>query len=160
MPDAICDTSPLQYLFQIGHLHLLQQLVEHVIVPPAVIEELNAGRERGVVLPDLSALDWIVVKQPEGSNVLPLITDLGRGESEVLLLGLEKPDAVLILDDRLARRMAKILGLSYTGTLGILLDAKRKGLIPKVRPLLDELQRLRFRISPHTFQAVLKLANE
>jgi predicted nucleic acid-binding protein len=70
------------------------------------------------------------------------------------------PDTVIVLDDALARRIAEALGLRFTGTLGLLLDAKRTGLIHAVRPVLDQLQSLRFRVSSHTRAAVLKLAGE
>ena len=56
--------------------------------------------------------------------------------------------------------MAEALGLRLTGTLGLLLDAKRAGLIPAVGPYLDRLQTLRFRLAPHTRVAVLELAGE
>jgi predicted nucleic acid-binding protein len=76
------------------------------------------------------------------------------------MLALESRKAVVVLDDALARRVAEALGLRLTGTLGLLLDAKRAGLIPAVGPLLDQLQALRFRVAPHTRAAVLKLAGE
>jgi predicted nucleic acid-binding protein len=47
-----------------------------------------------------------------------------------------------------------------TGTLGLLLDAKRAGLVPAVLPLLNKLQSLRFRLASRTFSAVLRLAGE
>lgn len=59
-----------------------------------------------------------------------------------------------------ARRVAESLGLRFKGTLGLLLDAKRKGLIPGIIPLLNQLQELRFRLAPHTRVAVLRLAGE
>jgi predicted nucleic acid-binding protein len=65
-----------------------------------------------------------------------------------------------VLDDALARRVAEVLGLSFTGTLGLLLDAKRVGLIPEVGPMLDRLEALRFRLAPHTRTAVLRMAEE
>ena len=160
MPEAICNTSPLQYLHQIGQLGLLPRLVGRVIVPIAVVDELVIGRAAGVSLPDPTTLEWVVIQRPASEKALRLITDLGPGESEVLMLGLELPDSVLVLDDGLARRVAESLGLQLTGTLGLLLDAKRAGLIPKVSPLLDQLQALRFRIAPHTRRAVLVLAGE
>lgn len=67
---------------------------------------------------------------------------------------------IVILDDALARRQAEAMGLRLTGTLGVLLDAKRAGLIAAVAPLADELQRLGFRLSGATRQAVLGLAGE
>lgn len=160
MPDIICNTSPLQYLHQIGALHFLPALVKSIIVPPAVQDELNAGRQVGLDLPDLKMYEWVSVRPPASSAALPLITDLGPGEREVLALALESPDAVCVLDDALARRVAGVLGLRVTGTLGILLDAKRAGIAANLRPLLDQLQSLGFRLAVHTRTAVLKLAGE
>ena len=91
---------------------------------------------------------------------MPLVTNLGAGEAEALMLALELREAVVVLDDALARRVAETLGLNVTGTLGLLLDAKRAGLITAVGPLLDQLEALRFRLAPHTRTAVLKLAGE
>ena len=76
------------------------------------------------------------------------------------MLTLEQREMVAVLDDGLARRIAESLGLPLTGTLGLLLDAKRAGLIESVAPILDRLQQLRFRLAPHTRKAVLNLANE
>lgn len=160
MPDVICNTSPIQYLHQLGLLHILRTLAGGVIVPPAVVDELAEGRALGVNLPDLTTLDWVTVRRPVGERAVPLVTDLGPGETEVLMLALELGEAVVVLDDALARRVAETLGLRLTGTLGLLLDAKRAGLIAAVGPLLDQLQALRFRVAPHTRAAVLKLAGE
>jgi predicted nucleic acid-binding protein len=158
--NVICNTSPFQYLHQIDQLRIIPALAGRIIVPPAVVDELAAGRVAGVDLPDLSQLDWVMVQSPSGHSALPLISDLGAGESEVLMLALETPGSTVILDDMLARRVAESLSLRLTGTLGLLLDAKQSGLISQVRPLLDQLQALRFRLSPATYQAVLKLADE
>ena len=73
---------------------------------------------------------------------------------------LEGVDAIEVLDDALARRHAERLGLRLTGTLGLLLDAKTADHIDEVTPLLDGLQRLGFRLSPATRNAVLHLAEE
>jgi predicted nucleic acid-binding protein len=130
LPEIICNTSPLQYLHQLGVLDVLPKLVTTVTVPPAVEDELAAGRKLGLHLPDLKNLDWIAVRRPLSSVALPIVTDLGAGEREVLALALETPDSVCVLDDALARQIASALQLRITGTLGILIDAKRTGLIP------------------------------
>ncbi len=88
------------------------------------------------------------------------MNDLGPGETEVLMLALELRDVVVVLDDGLAWQVAETLGLPLTGTLGLLLDAKRKGLVPAVAPLLDQLHALRFRVSAPTRAAILRLAGE
>ncbi len=160
MPDVICNTSQIQYLHQLGELSLLPLLVGTVTVPPAVVAEVAAGRARGIDLPDLDALGWIGVRSPGGTAALPVVSHLGPGETEVLALALESSDAVAILDDGLARHTAQSLGIRIIGTLGILLDGKRAGLIPSLGPVLDRLQALRFRLSPATRAAVLRLAGE
>lgn len=76
------------------------------------------------------------------------------------MLALEMREAVVVLDDDLAQRVAQTLDLRLTGTPGLLIDAKKAGLIPAIAPVLDQLQALRFRVSPHTRAAVLKLAGE
>ena len=114
----------------------------------------------GVNLPDLEKLDWVTVRRPISELALPLITNLGPGKTEVLMLALEMREAVAVLDDALAREMAETLNLHLTGTLGLLLDAKKTDLIPALRPLLDELQSLRFRLAAQTYSAVLHLAGE
>ena len=160
MPEIICNTSPLQYLHQLNLLHILPALASKVIVPPAVVDELATGRAVGMSLPDPTDLEWVEIRRPLSASALPLVTDLGSGETEVLMLALESPDAVVILDDALARRVAETLNLKLTGTLGLLLDAKRAGQVTAVRPIIDQLQVLHFRLTEHTRAAVLKLAGE
>jgi predicted nucleic acid-binding protein len=160
LAKIICNTSPIQYLHQLGKLELLQLLSEKVFVPAAVLKELSVGKGIGVDLPEISAIDWIEVKDPAGKQVLPLVTDLGAGEIDVLALALENDGCVAVLDDGLARQFAQNLGIPFTGTLGILLDAKRKNLIPSVKPLVDQLDNLGFRVSAKTREAILNLANE
>jgi len=160
LPEVICNTSPLQYLYQADLLYILPALIKQLTVPSAVVQELAIGRKLGIKLPDIQSLEWIIVKRPSNESALPLINDLGAGEAQVLLLALELPGAVVILDDALARRAASMRKIPLTGTLGLLLDAKRAGLISEIRPVLDHLQSLRFRLAPHTRAAVLKLAGE
>jgi hypothetical protein len=160
LPDLVCDTSPIQYLHQLGLLDVLHELGERVILPTAVADELSVGRSLGVRLPDVETLDWVTIKRPRSEAALPLISDLGPGEAEALMLALEMPGCVVVLDDAAARRTAEALNLRLTGTLGLLLDAKEAGLIAEIRPMLDRLDDLRFRLAPHTYQAVLRLAGE
>jgi len=100
------------------------------------------------------------MRRPASASATRLVTDLGARETAVLMLAIEAADPLVIFDDMLARRMARSLGIRLTGTLGLLPDAKRAGLIPTVSPLLDRLQSLRFRLAPHTRAAVLQLAGE
>lgn len=160
MLDLICDTSPIQYLHQLELLYVIPALGEQVFIPPKVVDEIEVGRSLGVSLPDISHLDWVTIQQPLSEQALPLVTNLGPGETEVLMLALEMRETVAVLDDGLAREIAYTLNLHFTGTLGLLLDAKKAGLIPEVRSFLDKLQALRFRLALQTYEVVLRLAGE
>lgn len=160
MFDVICDTSPIQYLYQLGFLHIIPKLAKRVFVPSAVVEEIKIGHSLGVPLPKLEELDWVIVRKPISERALPLVANLGPGETEVLMLALEMKGTVVVLDDALAREMAETLDLAFTGTLGLLIDAKKAGFLPELRPLLDKLQSLRFRLAPRTYSAVLNIAGE
>jgi predicted nucleic acid-binding protein len=160
LPEVICNTSPLQYLHQIGRLGILCAVAKQVIIPPAVVSELAEGRSRGVDLPSLDGLAWVTVRTPVSAPATSLIADLGPGETQVLLLAPEMPGAVVVLDDARARRVAELQHTPLIGTLGLLLDAKRAGSISTVKPCLDQLQRRGFRLAAPTRAAVLKPAGE
>jgi uncharacterized protein len=160
VPEAITDTSPIQYLHQINLLNLLPALYGQIIMPQAVANELAEGRAQGVLLPDPDSLSWITLRQVAESILVPGLPNLGRGEREVLSLALTMPDALVILDDALARKYARQLNLTVTGTLGVLLKAKQLGLVESIAPILNQLNALNFRIAQSTHAAVLKLAHE
>jgi len=104
---------------------------------------------------------WIAVRelrQPIGARILR--ASLGPGESEALALALEVDAELILLDDKAARRLASSLGLSVIGILGVLLKAKRAGLIPEIRPRLDLLRTLPFHIGPRLHEAVLRESGE
>ena len=160
MRAVICNTSPVQYLHQVDFLHLLPTLFGPVQVPWAVVAELSEGRRRGVSLPDLAELSWITTHRVDARQSSSLPTNLGGGEKEVLALGLNTSDALLVLDDRDARRHAIAMGLEITGTVGILLLAKERGILDSIQPALTRLQTLQFRLSSETRRTVLNLAGE
>ena len=87
MHEAIRDTSPIQYLHQIGFLSLLADFYTHTIVPPAVVDELERGRAIGVDLPDVRTLPWLTIQAPEGLDKVLAAADLGARDKEVLALG-------------------------------------------------------------------------
>ena len=108
----------MQYLHQLGLLHILPALSDRVLLPQAVVDELAVGRAHGHNVPDPSVLAWVEVVNPSSLAVLPLVTGLGPGETSVLALGLERPGTVVVLDDGLARRTAEARDMPRTGTFG------------------------------------------
>lgn len=138
----------------------MDEFYTRTLIPPAVARELELGKAIGIDLPDIGALPWVKVQAPEGLDKVPTVADLGAGEKEVLALGLQVPGAVVILDEKLGRFYAEALKLTFTGTLGVLLRAKVEGRISRIGPVLEQLDRLKFRLSAKTRAAVLKLAGE
>jgi len=161
LPEVFCNTSPLQYLHQLGLLDILPKMVGRVVVPPAVIQELAAGRENGYAVPDVTNLAWVEVRVPTGLQDLELVTNLGAGEKEVLALALEARGGIVILDDGRARRLARSLGIPLSGTLRLLLDGKTAGLVDRIAPVLERrLEHLGFHLDRATYRAVLDFAGE
>lgn len=160
MPNVIINTSPMQYLYQVNLLSLLPKLYGEIIVPQSVVDELEVGRSLGVALPNINSLNWVSIQQARSQQILPLVTELGAGEREVLALGVETTDSLLILDDSLGRSYANLLGLQLTGTLGIILKGKQQGYLSEVALILEKLNALQFRLSSLTRDVVLKLAGE
>ena len=160
MRDVVTNTSPLLYLHQLRLLELLPRLYGRVVVPTAVAEELAEGGRRGHDVPTPSALEWIDLVPAPAAAILALVTDLGEGERAAIALAMSRKSDLLLIDDGLARRHAKLVGLTFTGTLGILLRAKEQRHIGALAPLIERLTELGFRLAPETRAAVLKLANE
>jgi predicted nucleic acid-binding protein len=160
LADVIVNSSPLQYLHQVGQLGLLQKLFERIIVPDAVAAEIAAGRRLGVSLPEPEALEWIDLRSPASRAGGLLSWDLGAGESAVLSLALEHPGSWVVLDDKLARQAAVHLNLPLLGTAGILLRAKDAGHLRAVKPVLNQFAALGFRLTPETMRSILDLARE
>ncbi|OGV68748.1 MAG: hypothetical protein A3K19_11920 [Lentisphaerae bacterium RIFOXYB12_FULL_65_16] len=158
---VISNTSPLFYLHRIGCLDVLKRLYGSVTVTPAVVQELAAGASQGEDVPDVTALPWVVVRQVSVPPFLSLIPDLGAGEASVLALATEMEEACLvIIDDRLGRRIAGLHALRCTGTAGVLLKSKRAGIIPRVLPCLAALDRAGFYLTSAVKRDILDLAGE
>lgn len=160
MRDVVTNTSPLLYLHQLDRIELLRDLYQRIVVPTAVSDELAEGGRRGHAVPDPARFSWMELAEPPTPALLELVTDLGAGERAAIALAATRRSDLLLLDDALARRHAKLLGLPLSGTLGVLLRAKERGLVPAVTPLIDRLELLGFRLARDTRAAVVTLANE
>ncbi len=89
-----------------------------------------------------------------------MVMDLGRGEAEVIALGLENPDSRLILDDTLGRRIARLQNLQFTGTVGVIVKAKQSGLVAAVLPIIVALREAGLWLSDEVVTEVLLQAGE
>jgi predicted nucleic acid-binding protein len=149
---AVCNASPIIGLAQIGHLDLLRLLFEHIYIPSAVAREIE---------PSVPAADWIVERaltQPLAAQILG--ASLDAGESEAISLAVELSAGTVVLDDWPARQLAIALGLPVVGTLGVLVRAKSRGLLPTVRPHLEALTSHGFWAGPELMQRILRSVGE
>ncbi len=158
--DVICDTSPLLFLHALEKLELLHALYGTITVPEGVLDEIIVGRHAGAPSPAIETLEWCRIIPAPTELARDALVDLGPGEREVLALARQRRGNLVVLDDRLARRYASVLGLRMTGTLGVLLRAKHDRLVSAVAPLVDRLARAGFRLDTRTRSAVLTLAGE
>jgi predicted nucleic acid-binding protein len=144
MPDAVSDSSPLIHLAKIEALELISRLYSRTLIPPAVWQEVveeSDGRPGAVEMQRAVAAGWMVKQAAENKAlVIALRQTLDNGEAEAIALATELQPEVVLLDDKLARRMARRLGVPVTGTLGVLLRAKRLGLVVELRSLIMRLQ--------------------
>ena len=156
---VISDTGPVTNLLQIEKLYLLKELFQRIIIPIGVFAELSHIPEQRLAL---EALDWVEVKEaPQGELFNKLLETLDRGEAEAIALAVDSKAELLLIDERKGRGVADDLGIRKTGTLGILIRAKEKGLLPKVKPEMDKLiKETRFRIHAELYKGILKLVNE
>lgn len=151
MSGVVSDASPLIAFHQIGQLGLLGTIFGTVLMPPAVAREaLSVERP-----------SWIV-ERALPKPLAPAVTraGLGPGESEAISLALEISADRVIIDELAGRSLAQRLGLPLIGTLGVLLAAKRRGLIPVIREPIDMLRRGGFRVANDLYQDMLHKAGE
>ena len=157
---AVADASPLILLAKLDRLSLLPQLYRQVLIPPAVVRELQAKRD-----PTFPALERFIstatVQAPGIVRLLQALSGhLGSGESEAIALAAEISDAILVMDDAEGRQAARELGLRVTGLLGVMVEGKAKGLLPRVAPVLDELVAAGFWLSEAMRSVVLRSVGE
>jgi predicted nucleic acid-binding protein len=162
MPErtVIADTTPLLYLHRIGLLTLLPRLYGQVHVPPAVVAELEQGRRQNCDVPVINGLAWLTVSPLPPGTVLLNIPDLGDGEAEALALAKRHPGCLVLMDDALGRQFAQLNHITVTGTAGVLLRAKREGLVSSLREALEQLTAAGFWLDEDTTKLLLALAKE
>lgn len=155
----IADSSPLISLALIKKLNILEQLYRKLCVPTAVYDEVSRGDQ-----PCSRELkQFLQGKTTHVTNTMAvdiLLSDIGTGEAEAIVLALEYQPALILIDDLKARKLAKMKGLNIIGTLGVLLKAKREGLIGELKPLIVELVSNDIRIGTKIIEMTLQAAQE
>lgn len=151
MPDVvISDASCLIILDKINRIEILSDLYQNVTTTPEVAKEF------GKPLPS-----WITLKESPDKNYQKVLEmSIDPGEASAIALSLNYTDPLLLLDDLKARKMAKKLGLVFTGTLGVLVKARKLGVIKELRPIIDLIRNTDFRISDLLVEEILKEVGE
>jgi predicted nucleic acid-binding protein len=155
----VCDCSPLVALALCDQLALLDALFSDVIIPENVYAEATIAEKPESV----KIADYAQGKVVKAANPLPVQLRenvLGRGETEAIALYWEKSADYLLVDEDKGRRFAKANGITIIGSLGILLLAKEKNLIPAVKPFIHILRASNIRIAEFLYQSILRLAKE
>jgi predicted nucleic acid-binding protein len=138
----------------------LRELYANVLLPVGVAEEV--ARHAGVALDTALAAGWLRRVTPSNRMLVEEIErDLGgRGEAEVIAVAIELGNAVVLVDERAARTYARSRGLQVLGTVGVVVHAKLRRLIPRATPLLDDLRRHGFWLDDATYRRARELAGE
>jgi len=155
-----CNASPLIVLARAGHLALLRAVYGTVVVPEGVASEILRGPSNDPALVGLQSESWLMRTAVGDVPAHIAAWDLGSGEAEVLAWANRHPGCEAILDNRVGRRCARALGLPVRGTLGVVLLAKRGGVIQAARPVMDALVRAGLYLEPDLREQALRLVGE
>lgn len=156
---VVADTSPLNYLIQIDCQELLPALYERVFVPAAVVKELDHPGTPPAVRRWVRQIPvWIEVREVRSHPDQTLVL-LDPGEREAIQLAQEEHADLLLMDERLGVRLARRRGFMVTGTLGILVQAARRGLVD-IDEVMARLETTSFRCKPEMFKQARQRGKE
>ena len=151
---AVINASPLIFLSRSRHLDLLQTFAKEVWVPEAVATEILQRGPDDISAQAIEATDWLTVKSTLEIPIAITEWRLGAGESAVLALALEH-NIEAIIDDLAGRKCAASLNIPVRGTLGIVLAAKQRGIIPAAKPVIEDMMQAGLYLSKPILQQAL-----
>lgn len=159
---VVSNTSPIINLAAIGRLELLQHIYGTIVIPQEVYHEVAVKGHEQAGASEIQTYSWF---EPYHVQDIALVNRLEQhldaGEAEAIALAVELQADLLLLDERRGRRIAKQLGVTVIGLLGVLLVAKREGILPAIKPLLHSLSTVAgFWIDHELYTLVLTSAGE
>lgn len=138
--SVVSNTSPIINLAMVGELDLLRQVYDSIVIPDAVYQEVMHPGMNAPGAREVATLPWITRHSVRDRSLLTSLKwQLDAGEAEAVVCALETSADLLLIDERRGNRVASDLGIACTGILGVLLEAKRRNLLPAVRPVMDKL---------------------
>jgi predicted nucleic acid-binding protein len=157
---VVCNSGPLIALGILGHVDVLRSLFDEVLIPDAVQGEIAQGGLKFLGVEDFRRAGWIRVLRPERKDEL-LGALLDGGEAAVIDLAREQGIELVLIDERKAIKIARdIYGLQPIGTARILVEAKRKKLLPEIAALFQKLRQEGYWIHEDIVQTALREAGE
>lgn len=156
---VISDATPIISLIKINKLNILEGLYGKIIIPKGVYDELTINIDYQKEIDIINKSEFFQIEIVESNLSLSLLQKqlkLDLGESEAIVLENNIEADLIIIDGRKARRIAKDMSLKVTGTLGILVEAKYRGLIEELKPLLDILIDNNIRISNKLYKNIVR----
>lgn len=155
----VSNATPIIAFSRINRLDLFQQVTGAIVIPQEVEKELYGHRRTD--MPALNRSNWIKVRKVKSqADVELLLPSLDKGEAEVIVLSKELGAGLIIIDELTARKVAIMMGLPVIGAAGLLMHAKRTGLIKEVKPLLDDMILKGIRYKESFYREVLKSIGE
>jgi uncharacterized protein len=155
----VSDSSPLVGFAILGMLERLCDIFDDIKVPEAVYHELTVpGRPHYEEIRSFLENKVVPVKNKIAS--LMMQKEVDEGEAEAIILAIENKIEDILIDDFKGRRAAKTRGLIPIGTIGVLLEAKRRGYVKAIKPLMDKLIKNRIRIGVPLYKRAIQLAGE
>jgi uncharacterized protein len=134
-------SSPLVSLCAIGRLEVLRNLYGTISIPRAVRYEIAVQGPGRPGAAEVQTFDWINSRDVGNPNLATALQGkLDHGEAEAIALALELQADLLLMDERLGRTEAARFGLRFIGTLGVLIEAKARGHLQEIKPVMDELR--------------------
>ncbi len=135
-------------LTNLDELDLLKKISKQVLITPEINQEFGKN------LPD-----WIKIKAPLDKHYLRLLErEIDKGEASAIILALETPGSILIIDDLKGRKVAAEMDLKYSGSFGLLLRAKQEGILSNLRPIVERIRKTNFRYSDKLLESILEQA--
>ncbi len=146
----IADSSCLIALSNINELDILQKVYGQITITPEVENEFGEG------IPH-----WIEIEEVTDKQKIALLElELDKGESSAIALAIERENSLLVIDEKKGRSVAKKMGIKITGILGVIVKAKDAGLVKKVAPFIEKLEKVDFRISKVLKEEILRRMGE
>lgn len=156
----VVNTSPWISLSICGQISLLERLYYIIYIPTGVRDEIMAGGRQSIGIRELEESPWIKIEKISDIEKIKFLHELEQGEAEVIILAKEKGINDVMIDEKIARMQAKVLGINVIGTLGLLLKAKKEGLLSSVKPSIGKLLESGIWVKEEIARGILKDAGE